>query len=464
MRKKLISLFMVVVLIVAMSLVGCSGDKTEDVDQNNTNNDKEDANEDKSEDANEDTSEDQSKTEELTTITVPSYRTGEDVGAKFFLPQIERFNQKYEGKYKIVIEESPSNTHTDRIKQLALQDELPAMFQVSDATWVDDYLVANDKLQDLSQFINDRPEMAKYFIKDSLDFCTKSGKIIALPVTFLKPTGLYYNSALFKPSKPLTEMSWDEFATELGTNKIAYQTAEGGWTISLILTGIIGSLEGGPELLKDGIVNNIKDFNNPILVEAFTILQNSFKSNGWDGAIGATYPDAANSFYANQTAVLPDGTWIIEKVHDNTDWANGFDGANVVGDYYPGNVAIANPCVYDWLVPAGLPQNELDLVYAFFEFMYTPEEIEAFLLAEGGSSPNLTYSDSFQAELDKNTLLKDFATKTNGETTYAPYFSSAIGQALFVGDFTNLMTYLYNGEYTPEQFCEELTKAAQLLE
>ena len=34
-------------------------------------------------------------------ITIPSYKTGENVGAVFFEPQGERFTKLYEGKYKI---------------------------------------------------------------------------------------------------------------------------------------------------------------------------------------------------------------------------------------------------------------------------------------------------------------------------------------------------------------------------
>lgn len=396
-------------------------------------------------------------------VTMPTYRSGEDVGAVFFLPQVERFNEKYKGKYKIVIEESPSNTHTERIKQLALQDDLPAIFQCSDSKWVKDYLIANGKLQDLSEFIDSKTELKDLLIKDSVDFCTaEDGGVYAMPLTVLKPTGLYYNSALFNPDKPITEMSWEEFSEALGDNKIAYQTAEGGWTINLMLTGILGTLDGGAELLQKGVLDEkLTDFTDPVMVEAFTILQDSFKKNGSENAIGAVYADAANTFYANMTAVLPDGTWIIDKVNDPTDWANGFDGANVVGDYYPGNVAIANPYVYDWMVPAGLPEEELELAYAFLEFINTPEEIEAFILAEGGSAPNLAYSDSFQTEMSKNKLLNDFATKANEETVYVPYFNNAISESLFTGEFTNLMTGLYNGSTTPEEFCEQLTEAAK---
>ena len=51
------------------------------------------------------------------------------------------------------------------------------VFQVSDSAWVEDYLIANNKLQDLSEFIEARPEMKARFIQDSVDFCTKDGRL-----------------------------------------------------------------------------------------------------------------------------------------------------------------------------------------------------------------------------------------------------------------------------------------------
>ena len=106
-------------------------------------------------------------------------------------------------------------------------------------------------------------------------------------------------------------------------------------------------------------------------------------------------------------------------------------------------------------------ENEKELAYAFFEFICEPEEIEAYILAEGGTARNIEYSESFLSELSKNSLSQDFATKIDVDTTYVPGFSDVIEASLFTGEFTNLLTYLYNGEYTPEQFCEALTAAAQ---
>ncbi len=45
----------------------------------------------------------------------------------FFLPQVERFNKMYEGKYKINIEEVPQASYSEKIKQLAQQKKMPVL-------------------------------------------------------------------------------------------------------------------------------------------------------------------------------------------------------------------------------------------------------------------------------------------------------------------------------------------------
>ena len=58
-------------------------------------------------------------------LKFPTYLAGENVGATFFLPQVKRFNEKYEGKYKITVEEVPQASYANKIKQLAQQKKLP---------------------------------------------------------------------------------------------------------------------------------------------------------------------------------------------------------------------------------------------------------------------------------------------------------------------------------------------------
>lgn len=115
------------------------------------------------------------------------------------------------------------------------------------------------------------------------------------------------------------------------------------------------------------------------------------------------------------------------------------------------------------MMPAGLPEDQKEAGLAFFAFMCRPEEVEAYILAEGGSAPNLTYSDEFNASLSEKKLLADFATGLNSDTTYIVNWSDAISASLFTGDFSNMLPMLLKGEWTPEQFAAELTNAAAAL-
>ena len=60
-------------------------------------------------------------------LKIPTYLAGENVGATFFLPQVERFNEKYAGKYKVVVEEVVQDSYAEKIKQLAGQNKLPTL-------------------------------------------------------------------------------------------------------------------------------------------------------------------------------------------------------------------------------------------------------------------------------------------------------------------------------------------------
>ncbi|GKX28232.1 hypothetical protein SH1V18_07120 [Vallitalea longa] len=441
--KKIITLLLTVTMI--FSLAACSNGNKKDTD-----NEKVTTNETSTED-------------NLVEITVPTYRSGENVGALFFEPQVQRFNEEYKGQYKINIEESPSDTHNDKIKQLALSNKLPALVQMSDNVWIEEFIVKNKKYYDLSSWLESKPEVKKLLVPESLEYNTQEdGSIVSLPLTVVRPIGLYYNTDMFKPSKKISEMNFDEFAEEFKGNKLAFQTTEGAWTISLWLDAMIASEEGGAEVLKAGVENKLNDFNTDLWVKAFTDLKKWYDDYGFEGTIGASYPDAANSFMSGKTALIPNGTWMVSdfSINNKDNWSNGFDGANIDCDIYPNNIALANSSVYDWFIPIDTPEDERECALAFLEFISTPEEIEAYMLAEGGSSPMLEYSEEYKSKLAENKLLNQLSESINSETILVPHFIDVISEAT-MNEFSKLLPKLFDGSYTPEQFCAEFTKKAQ---
>jgi raffinose/stachyose/melibiose transport system substrate-binding protein len=396
-------------------------------------------------------------------LKIPHYKAGQNVGAKFFLPQVERFNKKYDGKYKLTIEEVPQDAYMDKIKQLAQQNKLPALIEGADQAWFEQVMLANNKVYDIKPWIDSHPDINQLFIKDSLDYNTKDGKVVSLPQIVVRPIGLYYNSTMYTPGKRVNQMTLDEFGTSLGDNKIAFMTGENAWASALFLTAVIANEDGGADLLKNGLKTRIVDFNNPILIKAITSLQTYIKNHGSANTVGAVYADAANAFMSKNATIIPNGPWMVgDFAADAKDkWSNGFDGSQVKGDMYPGNVAIANTNGYLWWIPTGLPQEQTDAALAFLEFMNMPEELEAYMLAEGGTAPNLQTSQDFKNKQAQNLILNDLATAITSDTKIVPCFLDVIPPSVANTEFGKLLPKLIDGSFTPEQFCQELSVKAK---
>lgn len=397
-------------------------------------------------------------------ITIPSYKTGENVGAVFFEPQVERFNQLYEGQYKINLESVPQDGFNDRLKQLAQQNMLPVLVQGGDVDWMADIAFPNGMAYDLSDWINETPAIKNLLLDDGLDYCTnEDGSIYSLPLATVRPTGFFYNSAMWAPEGDLSAMTMDEFLTALGDQKIAFSTAENGWVAALFLTALIAAEDGGVEWLQSGVEAKITDFNEPAFISAVDKLQQLLQNNAASNSIGAAYADAANAFMSNQAALISNGPWMSTDFAqtNSANWSNGFDGADVRAALFPGQVGIATTaCFGEWWVSASASPEELELAKAFLEFVYSPEELEAYLLAEGGDAPKLEYSADFKDKQSQTQVLADLAADTTEETVFVPCILDMIPASVANSDFGRLLPSLADGTYTPEEFAQWLTDAA----
>lgn len=327
------------------------------------------------------------------TITIPSYKTGENVGAVFFEPQVERFNEAYEGQYHIELENVTEDVFNDQMKQLAQQDALPALVQGGDKEWLRTVVFPNGMAYDISGWLDEHPEIKELMLDDAIEYCTEDdGAIYSVPLATVRPTGFFYNSALWDTTEDLSALTMDEFIEAMGDQKIAFSTAENAWVAALFLTALIADEDGGVDLLNSGIDEKITDFNQPAIVNAVEKLQSLLQNNASDNSIGAAYADAANAFMSNQASIIANGPWMSTDFEESNseNWSNGFDGADVRASLFPNQVGIAQTRSYgEWWINASAPEEEIECALAFIEFIYTPEELEAYLLAEGGDAPNL---------------------------------------------------------------------------
>ena len=219
------------------------------------------------------------------TLTIPTFCVGENVGAVYFEPAVERFNEANKGKYHIELEEVVEASYTDKISQLAQSDSLPTLIQTPDIEWIKKeelevalgfYVYINEMSND---FLDEHPEIKELCVDSSLEYCTlENGDIISVPAVTLSNTGLYYNSALYSPEKTVSSMTMDEFISSLGDNKFALQTVDNAWTSALLLTALIANEDGGKEWLQSNEGTKCYDYTEPAFVNAVTKLNRDLEN------------------------------------------------------------------------------------------------------------------------------------------------------------------------------------------
>ncbi|MGI6173752.1 MAG: ABC transporter substrate-binding protein [Christensenellales bacterium] len=402
-------------------------------------------------------------------ITVPHFKCGENVGGIFFLPQVERFNAKYEGKYKVVIEELTQDIYGEKMQQLAIQGKLPPLIEGGTSEWLRDVVIPNKLYFDLSAFLKDHPELDEQIPDFQREYnTTEEGEYVSVSYNVVRPIGMYYNTALTSLSKePGDYANWDEFLAEFGENKIALMTGENAWTLALIFSSMVAQEEGGVELLKAHatIDTLLDDFTAPCIVNAATNIKKLYDGYGTTTAIGSVYADAANTFMSNNAAVIANGSWMVSDFCAGAEnkWSNGFDGSTVKGATFPGNIALSNLTGgYGWWIPATATDEEKEVAMAFLAFMLSKEEVEAYCIAEGGSPLMWNLSDAAYETLDKeNPIMSSYTKAVNTETTFCPNILDCMPSSVANSGFGSLLPLLLDGSYTPEQFCEQLSMMAK---
>ena len=398
-KRKLLSLALALVL--GLSLPGCANNASKAESEKGSAA----AGETKAEEAGGEKAE---ASEGVKEMKLPTFLAGENVGAKFFLPQVERFNKKYEGKYKITVEEVVQDSYAE--------------------------------------------------------YCTYNGKLVVSPMLVIRPIGMFYNEDLYKPEKSLGELSYDEFVSSLGDNKIAFMTSENAWTTTLMLSALVGNEEGGAKLLQDSVKDKLWDYTEEPFVKGVEKLQTLLQKNASANTLGAAYADAANAFMSNKAAVIPNGSWMVSEFNEESKdkWSNDFKGSSVHAGIYPGNIALANPAGYgDFWIPATASDDEKEVAKAFLAFRGSQEELEAYLLAEGGTAPKLKYSEDFLNKLKENPLLYEYNQSVNDDTKYVPILGDVFPASIGDQEFGKLLPKLIDGSLSPEEFCKELTKKAE---
>ncbi len=395
------------------------------------------------------------------TITIPTYYVGENVGAVYFEPAVERFNEQNEGKYEVKLEEVVESSYADKISQLAQTGDIPILISGITKEMMETVLIPRNLYYPMNDFLDEHPEIADLCLDASVEYCTlDNGDIVSVPIVTVSNMGIYYNSDLYSPDGNVCDMTMDEFLDSLGDNKIAFQTVDNAWTTMLFYSALVANEDGGAEILQSYDGEVCYDFTDVAFVNAAQELVDIWDKYAANNSLGAAYADAANGFMSDASAVIFNGSWMNSEFSPDSsgNWSNDFDGANVVSDYFPGNVALGSEVGYGrWIMTNNGTDDELECAQAFLAFLYSQDELEQFALTEGCQIPNMTYSDDFLDALNQDPLVARQTELVTGETKIVPTVADIMVTSVADSVFANDLVQLVNGAITPEQFCQDLT-------
>ncbi len=211
-----------------------------------------------------------------------------------------------------------------------------------------------------------------------------------------------------------------------------------------------------------GVENPVSDYTTDIWLSSLKKLQDFLQNYASANTVGAAYADAANGFMSKNAAVIANGPWMIGDfaAGSSDKWSNDFNGDQVKAAMYPGNMAIFNPTGYFWWIPNNISESEKEAAMAFLEFINSSEELEAYMLAEGGTAPNLIVSAEFRKKLGENRLLSEMDKAVNADTIFVPLVLDCMPPSVGNEDWGRLLPKLIDGTYTPLQFGQELSRKA----
>jgi len=403
---------------------------------------------------------DESNTDDVVIINYPTFQCGVNTAAPVVAQLVEEFNEEYEGKYKIVLEEVPGDAnYVDKIKVQLGTGDLPPVVYGGGYNLLD-LALANDLVVDLTDAVNDDPEWKALYSDSALEVNSRDGKIYASSVEG-SVIGYFYNKDLFAeagiegPAK-----TWDEFFEQCGKLKasgitpLAMDTADSAWVTQLWWGAMVATQNKDGQSFME--IMNPDDYNTPEMIAAVEKIQKMLQEYTTADAIGGKYENAANNFLSGQAAMIANGPWMIGDFSDTDKTSEEF--AEKVGSaIYPESFVYDAPIQGYFVTKQGNPKVE-EAAIAMVKFFTSEHAQELGLETQGmvPASPAVEVSDEATG---KYPLLAQFL-----DLTVEAEIRTDNMQATMYSNLLDVVSQelprLYSGELDAKAFCQALTDAA----
>uniref|UniRef100_UPI001300B9B5 hypothetical protein n=1 Tax=Vallitalea okinawensis TaxID=2078660 RepID=UPI001300B9B5 len=165
-------------------------------------------------------------------------------------------------------------------------------------------------------------------------------------------------------------------------------------------------------------------------------------------------PDAANAFFTEQAAIMPQGSWFVPDLSNLNQVDEGFDQKIGVAAF-PDSIVLGDAKGYGMMINREASEGEIAGLIEFFKFMYTPAEINEWLVAVPGFAPNVEMTKEYTDRLTAPAV-----ELSQVDATAYPRFEVIVPKVV-LDLFPKNLPLLMNGDMTPEEMAAEMTKTAE---
>lgn len=357
---------------------------------------------------------------------------------------VERFNKVYKGTYHMDVEwvMETEEEYRKNLKRLNVTDELPAV--ITDLRMLPSFyqmMVKEGRIENLTSYINDDEEWKDMIEPSVLESGSEEdGEIYLAPLStaVFSCSGVFWNQDLFRKAGinnfPDTwEEFWDccEKLKAAGITPLSLHTEGTAWAPMLLATAEVADNKEGAAFMKQLYPES---YQNESGKEIAATLQRLFQYTT-DDAIHNDFDVSYNNFVAENTAMIPNGYWMIDQIPEELQGKIRFSA-------FPGNKMISSPETFGWAIVSSYSDEVKAGAATFLKFRtkLNKEEKERLMGSDKG---------------ENGQLLNDYLAAYTGNPQIVPNYQVKWNSLLQEETLGETLPELIDGRMTVEEFVEK---------
>jgi len=432
-KKKAISMFFVLTMVLGLALTGCSSSSSGDSSEGSSGGDK------------------------VTVKLMHLWPSGSSKQHNMIVNEIAAEYEEANPGVKIEQEILSNEQYKEKLKVLSASNELPDVGMTWAAGFLDPYVKGN-KFAPLDDILEGG--LKDSFIAGTTEAYAVDGKTYGLPLE-LNIAPVYYNKKIFEKYNLEVPETYEDFKNVVKTladNGVTPITLgnKDRWTGSLWYMYLADRL-GGPETLTNAI-NRSGTFEDPALVKAAEEIQNLVGMDAFvKGFNGLSNDEAKGPFMNEQAAMYLMGSWELPNYTTNEDVPQEFRDSigffkfpTVEGGKGDINSFVGGPGVGLFVSENSEVKEEAKKFVEFFVQKWGERSV-----TDAGVIP-ATKVDTASVDLPQMYIdVLDELSNASNITLYADVQMSAS----VAEEHLNMIQALFGGEVTPEEFAKKHEEA-----